>query len=288
MTERRTTPASLDFTKTCNVCGETVTVAGGIVQPHKCRIDLDAQRNPMPDRDGYESAAQYAAERKAAQPWDQTVMHYIASTDASLTPCGIDPNEWRPAQFGGTATIKSTSNRDWVSCPSCLLNLDLRDTQVEAILALTPENPNKDTAQISLNHGMALAGILPEAPARRLAHHVAPDPITVDHYYGGYRTTGPRRGGIVSELAKYHAARAQGFWLAMQEDPSTQHIMLTLDAYHIAALYHLMTGEPTNEQIARLNTSMRWEPEQLGPAIWELCQAYGVDPDSISPYMMGK
>lgn len=82
----------------------------------------------IPDRDGADSAAQYAAERKAAQPWDQTIMHYIASTDAPLTPCGIDPNDWRPAQFGGQATIKSTSNREWVSCPSCLLNLELRDT----------------------------------------------------------------------------------------------------------------------------------------------------------------
>lgn len=32
------------FSFTCHVCGETVDVDKGKVQPHRCRVDLDAQR----------------------------------------------------------------------------------------------------------------------------------------------------------------------------------------------------------------------------------------------------
>jgi hypothetical protein len=39
-----TTLASLDYTATCMVCGGDVTVAAGVRQGHRCRIDLDAQR----------------------------------------------------------------------------------------------------------------------------------------------------------------------------------------------------------------------------------------------------
>lgn len=36
--------AAWHFTRACNVCGAEVTVAGGVEQPHTCRIDIDAQR----------------------------------------------------------------------------------------------------------------------------------------------------------------------------------------------------------------------------------------------------
>lgn len=32
------------FTKTCKVCGGTVQVEKSVEQPHRCRIDLDAQK----------------------------------------------------------------------------------------------------------------------------------------------------------------------------------------------------------------------------------------------------
>jgi hypothetical protein len=37
------------FTHRCVTCGATVHVEHGETQPHRCRIDLDAQRGPEVD-----------------------------------------------------------------------------------------------------------------------------------------------------------------------------------------------------------------------------------------------
>ena len=34
-----------NFTTTCNICGVCITVKDGRLEPHHCRIDLDAHRH---------------------------------------------------------------------------------------------------------------------------------------------------------------------------------------------------------------------------------------------------
>jgi hypothetical protein len=39
-----TTPPSLNFSHPCHFCGADTHVVDGQRQPHRCRVDLDAQR----------------------------------------------------------------------------------------------------------------------------------------------------------------------------------------------------------------------------------------------------
>ena len=39
-----TSTASLNFTRPCTLCGGEISVVNGQRQPHRCRIDIDAQR----------------------------------------------------------------------------------------------------------------------------------------------------------------------------------------------------------------------------------------------------
>ena len=38
---------SEDYLLTCYTCGTPVHIHNGVEQPHRCRIDLDAQRNKI-------------------------------------------------------------------------------------------------------------------------------------------------------------------------------------------------------------------------------------------------
>jgi hypothetical protein len=204
----------------------------------------------LPDRDGYESAAMYAAERKAREPWDQTVIHYVEDAGTILTPCGIDPNEWRMG-----ATIKSASILQMISCQSCLANLALRWKNAGKVAPL-------------------------------FAHQVFPDPVKPEYIH----TSEAENSGLAEQMAKYHAARAWAFHLASLEGHLTAaSVSLLVTEFHLARLYFLLctTDHPHHhlDRIAALiGTTQRWQPQNVAPEILEILEWAEIDPTTIRAY----
>jgi hypothetical protein len=122
----------------------------------------------------------------------------------------------------------------------------------------------------------------------QFAHIVVPDPVTHDHYV---HTASARDAHLATELAKYHAARAQGFWLAVNGDQGMTPTGVTMCQYeyHLAALYFSLATtagaiDHLDEIAATIGTTMRWAPQEIGPTIHGILEWAGIDPTSITAY----
>lgn len=143
------------------------------------------------------------------------------------------------------------------------------------------------TAQISLKHGMALAGITPEPAGPQFAHKVFPDPVKPEYIH----TSEAENSGLAEQLATYHATRAWAFHLASLEGHITAaSVSLLVTEFHLARLYFLLctTGRPHHhlDRIAAfIGTTQRWQPQNVAPEIAEILEWAGIDPASIRAYL---
>jgi hypothetical protein len=146
------------------------------------------------------------------------------------------------------------------------------------------ENP---ATQISLAHGMALAGITPEPAGPQFAHKVFPDPVKPEYIH----TSEAENSGLAEQLAPYHATRAWAFHLASLEGHITAaSVSLLVTEFHLARLYFLLctTDRPHHhlDRIAAfIGTTQRWQPQNVAPEIAEILEWAGIDPASIRAYL---
>jgi hypothetical protein len=114
---------------------------------------------------------------------------------------------------------------------------------------------------------------------RQLAGRVVPDPI---------EDMQEPSEGIAAKLAAYHAARAQGFYLATMEHPGaiTDFVSPLLYEATLAGIYFDLaeTDEPNPDRIAFENAASMRNPEGIGPFIYQLLEWANVDPESIAPF----
>lgn len=111
----------------------------------------------------------------------------------------------------------------------------------------------------------------------RLAHHVV---------------TAPKPGPtIVRDMAAYHAAKAQGFYLTAADPTNPRHIeatQLMLAEYQLALIWHelLHVAQGVNaEGLAQAIVEDLAAPERLPESIHDLCADADVNPNDIAPYM---
>lgn len=117
----------------------------------------------------------------------------------------------------------------------------------------------------------------------RLAGDVVPDPIEARYGKGEAKSD-----GLAADMAAYHAARAQGFYLAATNGDMSPHTVTSLlNEYHLSALYwHLAcTDEASGDSIAAsIGLELRHQPEGIGSGIFDILEWANVDPESIRPF----
>lgn len=129
------------------------------------------------------------------------------------------------------------------------------------------------------------------ASPRQWAHEVAPHPT------GGNLFPNDRASSdLPSALAKYHAARAYGFWLAMEHyagaaDPGEmmgQAVRQLIPEYALASMWWQMacTDVVDVPALAVDVTDDLASPGVLGPNLATILEWAGVQPSSIRPYLV--
>lgn len=118
---------------------------------------------------------------------------------------------------------------------------------------------------------------------KKLAHLVAPAPNNF------YAPNGPSNKGFARKAAAYHAARAQGFYLATLEDTRMDLITNLCNEFHLASLYcelAIADGDDNIDDIgAKISTTLTSTPEDVGRQIWEILTWADIDPNSIAPFV---
>ncbi len=119
-----------------------------------------------------------------------------------------------------------------------------------------------------------------EAPddGPRYAHEVAPPPL-------------PNDPGLPLAMARYRAARAQGFMRAMTEPFWSLGVgeaaRLFLPEFELAMVWVQMAkgfADTSEDELAVRVLHRLDDPDDAGPYLWGVLQSLGIDPESIRPY----
>lgn len=117
---------------------------------------------------------------------------------------------------------------------------------------------------------------------KKFAHEVVPAPEMSD-----YCVPNASADGYAARAAAYHAARAQGFYLASLEGARMDVIANLCNEFHLASLYHALATTDIND-IDNVGVDIRltleFEPDQVGVQIWEILSWANVDPEAIAAY----